>query len=67
MLAHVSDQIGRLAKGFAAHDAFVRLLTFFFYIRKTNKQKQILVIDSLRLKGKIRLTSQRRSLANVEL
>ena len=27
MLAHVGDQIGRLAEGFAAHDALVRLLT----------------------------------------
>lgn len=27
VLAHVGDQIGRLAEGFAAHDALVRLLT----------------------------------------
>ena len=26
VLAHVGDEIGRLAKGFAAHDALVRLL-----------------------------------------
>lgn len=27
VLTHVGDQIGRLAEGFAAHDALVRLLT----------------------------------------
>lgn len=27
VLAHVGDQIGRLAEGFTAHDAFVRLFT----------------------------------------
>ncbi len=27
VLAHVGDQIGRLAEGFTAHDALVRLLT----------------------------------------
>jgi hypothetical protein len=38
VLAHVSDEIGRLAEGFAAHDALVRLLTFFFFSKTNNKQ-----------------------------
>ena len=41
VLAHVGDQIGRLAEGFAAHDALVRLFTCNITIAKEEQTKTL--------------------------
>lgn len=55
VLAHVGDQIGRLAEGFAAHDALVRLLTC-KTIDTVKYQQQQLIISSARLGSQLDTT-----------